>query len=503
MYNFNVMTSIKKVIRITDDLRDFKISTRWLLELALHKGYEVDYFHSSPSTQSGIARCRKNGKEFFLKSTCTLLTPSFGVYAAENKSLTYSLLAGNNVPMPDMISRLVAAPLDDDVINFMKNHGKIVVKPAAMNHGDGVSVGVDSIEKLEKAIAYVQSITTADSDIIYQKQVEGMEYRFLVVAGKVIAVSHRRPPFVIGDGVHSVRELIKEKNLDPRRGDGHSSVLTRISFEDVERHNPSGFLERVPNKGDEVELLSTSNLSRGGEAVDYTDVASDAIKAIAEDAARYCFLGVAGVDIISKDITSETGENSYVIEVNLTPGVRMHEAPSVGQPRSVSRTIFREIEKTARPINEKRQLIVVGRVERVKIPTIEKRVHARIDTGAKTSAIWASSIIEHDGILSYCLFDEASDHFENEPIKTSHYSQTVVASSNGATEIRYKVKLPIVLKNKRINASFTLTDRSSQVYPVLIGRNVLRGKFIVDTKQGSPLRRQESARTKELRGGLA
>lgn len=497
------MTSIKKSITSVQDLQEFKISTRWLLEIALDKGYEVTYFYSSPSTQSGIARCRKKGKEFFIKSTCTLLTPSLGVYAAENKSLTYSLLAGNDVPMPEMLSRLVAAPIDDEVLTFMKRYGKIVVKPAAMNHGDGVSVGVDTVEKLEKAVAYVQSITTSDSDIIYQRQVEGKEYRFLVVAGKVIAVSHRRPPFVIGDDTHTIRELIDQKNLDPRRGDAHSSVLTYINFEDVVRHNGEGFLEVIPKKGEEVNLLSTSNLSRGGEAMDYTDIASATIKNIAEEAAQYCFLGVAGVDIISEDITAEACNGSYVIEVNLTPGVRMHEAPSIGQPRQVSKAIFKAIEKTAQPIGQKKHPVTIGRVERIKIPTIENRVHARIDTGAKTSAIWASRISEKEGILQFHLFDEASDHFANEVISTSEYSQTVVASSNGATEIRYKVRLPVVLKGKRINASFTLTDRSSQVYPVLVGRNILRGKFIVDTKQGKPLLSQEKQRTDNLRKELA
>jgi D-alanine-D-alanine ligase-like ATP-grasp enzyme len=431
-----------------------------------------------------------------------MLTSSLGVYAAENKSLTYSLLLGNNVPMPDMISRSALEPIDEEVINFMHSHGKIVVKPAAMNHGDGVSVGVDSIEKLNKAVAYIQSIANEGSDVIYQKQIGGKEYRFLVVAGKVIAVSHRMPPFVIGDGKRTIRELITEKNLDPRRGDGHTSVLTRISFEDVEHHNSKDFLDFVPKSEVKIELLSTSNLSRGGEAMDYTDIASRTIKNIAEDAARHCFLGVAGVDIMSDDITAETREGSYVIEVNLTPGIRMHEAPSIGRPRQVSKTIFREIEKTARRVGEKQQPTTIGRVEKVKLPMIEKRVHARIDTGAKTSAIWASGIREENGLLYYSLFDEVSDHFANEVMTTSSYTQTVVASSNGATEIRFKVKIPVVLKGKRINASFTLTDRSSQVYPVLIGRNVLRGKFVVDTKTGVPLTSEEHARTKQLRSIL-
>ena len=94
-----------------------------------------------------------------------------------------------------------------------------------------------------------------------------------------------------------------------------------------------------------------------------------------------------------------------------------------------------------------------------------KKVPARIDTGARTTSIWASDIKEQNG--------------------TEYFKKIVVASSNGTTQIRYYIPITIQMKKRRILTHCTLSDRSSQAYPVLIGRNTLRGKFIVDVQRGS------------------
>lgn len=493
-----------RTIRSKQDLKDYMISTRLLLEIALDKGYSVTFYPSSPSTKSGIARCSKNGKEFFLKSTCAFLTPSLGVFAAENKCLTHSLLSGD-VNVPNMVSMNLNQNVGKEILDFFHQYKKVVVKPAAMNHGDGITIGIESEEALHRAIDYVRSISPVDSDVIVQEQVYGKEYRFLVVSGKVVAVAHRRPPFVEGDGLRSITELIDEKNEDPRRGDGHASVLTKISLEDVKHHNRSGFLDEVPAKGEIIEVLATSNLSRGGESVDYTDIASKELKKMAIKAADLCFLGVAGVDIMTDDITSNSTDGSYVIEVNLTPGIRMHEAPSEGKPRRVSETIFKAIEKTARSMNAARPLPHIGRVETVKLPNLTKHsVHARVDTGATYSTIWASDIRADEQGLSFTMFDKKSEHYTGEVISVNDYQVRSVSSSMGQIEKRYLIKTPILIGGKKVLSSFTLADRSSQTYPMLIGRNVLRHKFIVDVSQGKVLyqREKDHRKTVDRKGGI-
>ena len=143
---------------------------------------------------------------------------------------------------------------------------------------------------------------------------------------------------------------------------------------------------------------------------------------------------------------------------------------------------------------------VLGRVERVDFPERGlKNVPTRVDTGAKTSSIWASAVKEEDGVLFFKLFGSKSQYYSGEVLHTSDYSQRIVASSNGHVQNRYVVRLLITVQGRKIRALFTLADRSKQVYPVLLGRNVLRGKFIVDVKQGQPLRQAEKRRTASLK----
>lgn len=483
-------------IKTLKDTEHYKISTRLLLQEALGKGYIITFFPSSPSTQSGVFRCEKNSREFFFKSTVGAVTPAYGVFAAEDKVLTHSLLAMNGVQTPETIVLGTSDTLDA-VHDFLNNYQKVVVKPVDTNHGDGVSVNISTSHQLDQAIAYARAAGGKQSDVIIQQQVEGDEYRFLVVDGKIVAVAGRRPAFVVGDGVSTIAKLIDKKNNDPRRSEGHKGVLTKISCDDVVQHRGEEFLGIVPVKGQQVSVLDTSNLSRGGESFDVTDIASPAIKRLAVHAAHYCFLGVAGVDIITKDITAATADDSYVIEVNLAPGIRMHEFPSEGKARPAAKKIFQLFEKTAHPVA--RKATTIGRSEFISLPEFE-RVHvpARIDTGATITSVWASSIEETEGGLSFTLFDKKSEFYDGKRITVADYGRRIVVSSMGQTEVRYTVHMLIVLRGRRVRAKVTLADRSTQIYPVLVGRNILRNKFVVNVAGGSPLREKERARRNEL-----
>lgn len=150
--------------------------------------------------------------------------------------------------------------------------------------------------------------------------------------------------------------------------------------------------------------------------------------------------------------------------------------------------------------NNKQDTSSLGQAELVDFPDQKiSSVPARIDTGARTSSVWASNIRLEGDVLIFSLFGEGSDFYTGNEIRVTEFDETVVASSNGKAEVRFKVALPLRLSGRRIKASFTLADRSTQVYPVLIGRSTLRGKFVVDVKAGTVLKRQEKARTAELK----
>ena len=145
----------------------------------------------------------------------------------------------------------------------------------------------------------------------------------------------------------------------------------------------------------------------------------------------------------------------------------------------------------------KKPLTLIGRAEPVTFAELDNTtVPARIDSGARTSSIWGETRInEHGQLVVYFFGDRVERTFVD-------FDRQVVASSTGHVDRRYKIRLSVELKGRKIRASFTIADRSSQVYPVLIGRNVLHGKFLVDVRLGEPRRDVENKRIKELQRQL-
>jgi hypothetical protein len=130
--------------------------------------------------------------------------------------------------------------------------------------------------------------------------------------------------------------------------------------------------------------------------------------------------------------------------------------------------------------------VIIGRDEYIWLVRAGiKRIPARVDTGARTTSIWASDIREIDGRLEYKLFGKGSEYYNGETQIANHFEKVVVSSSNGVAQVRYYIPLTVQLRKRRILTHCTLSDRSAQAYPVLIGRNTLRGKFIVDVQHGS------------------
>ena len=143
---------------------------------------------------------------------------------------------------------------------------------------------------------------------------------------------------------------------------------------------------------------------------------------------------------------------------------------------------------------------IIGRAELVDFPDMGiAGVPAKVDTGADNSAIWASQIVVSDDILSCVFFAPDSPNYTGERVQIDTFSVTRISNSFGQSEMRYKVKLPIRVKGRRIRATFTLSDRSRKVYPVLLGRRLLAGKFLVDVLEGEPLTEFEQARARKLK----
>lgn len=145
---------------------------------------------------------------------------------------------------------------------------------------------------------------------------------------------------------------------------------------------------------------------------------------------------------------------------------------------------------------------IIGQAEKVSFPEIDlDSIAARIDTGARTSTIWASHTEIIDGELHTILLDDVKG-YRGIPVVFDEFERIAVASSNGHVQHRFLVRILVSIKGKKIRARFTLADRSTQVYPVLIGRNVLRGKFLVDVNKGRLMKNEDKERWNELQATL-
>ncbi len=260
---------------------------------------------------------------------------------AQDKQLTKRLLDAAGVPVPQ--GRPVVDA--DDAWAAMQEIGSaVVVKPQDGNQGKGVTVNVTTREHLAAAFA-----TAAEygSSVMVERFVPGHDFRLLVVGNKLVAAARRDPPHVIGDGAHSVRQLVEQVNRDPRRGDGHATSLTKIRFDDIAlaRLALQGLnAESVPPQGTRVVLRNNANLSTGGTATDVTDDVHPDVAARAVAAAQMIGLDIAGVDIVCDTMQKPLEEQGgAIVEVNAAPGLRMHLAPSFGKGRAVGEAVIADM----------------------------------------------------------------------------------------------------------------------------------------------------------------
>lgn len=140
--------------------------------------------------------------------------------------------------------------------------------------------------------------------------------------------------------------------------------------------------------------------------------------------------------------------------------------------------------------DSKKELVIIGRAEKINLRDFDlANIPAKVDTGADSSSLWVSNVVEKADGLYFVLFDPSSPHYTGvvQHFTKPDYSQIRVSNSFGHKERRYKVKLRISVKGRNVRATFTLSDRSLKTYPILLGRRLLHGKFLVDVTSGSPI----------------
>ena len=269
-----------------------------------------------------------------IQATVTGKTSHIAVELASDKEETNKILGSLGLPVPrqELVQSEGAARRAARKIGF-----PVVTKPYNGNHGRGISIRLTSDEEVVEGFLKAQEISRS---VIVETYLEGDDHRLLVVNGELVAATRRTPGHVVGDGTHTIRELVEIVNQDPRRGIGHEKVLTRIELDaqaDMMMTRVEVTADSVPEAGRAIYLRSTANLSTGGTATDVTDIIHPDNREMAVRAIKAIGLDVGGVDFLSTNIAeSYKTIGGGICEVNAAPGFRMHVAPSEGKPRDAA-----------------------------------------------------------------------------------------------------------------------------------------------------------------------
>ncbi len=307
-------------------------STRSIVDAARERRIPVTRLNEGSLVQLGYgARQRR------IMAAETDRTGAIAQEIAQDKQLAKKLFGATGVPVP---AGHTAENPDEAWTAAIDIGLPVTVKPVDGNQGRGVSVNLCTEEQVRTAF---EAAVQRSSTVLVEEHVQGQDYRLLVVGDRLVAAARRLPAQVRGDGVHTVAELIEQANADPRRGDYHALPLSKIPLDDISRTvlTDQGLTpESIAPEGTVVLIRRNANLSTGGTAIDVTDTVHPFNAAFAVAAAKSVGLDIAGVDIVTEDLSIPIYEQGgKVIEVNAAPGLRMHVSPSEGRGRPVGEAI--------------------------------------------------------------------------------------------------------------------------------------------------------------------
>ncbi len=330
--DYDLQADIKKMREIREDVR-LGPSTGSIVDEAVARDIPWIRLGTNSLVQLGYG---VNQMRF--QATITCKTSNIAVDIACDKEETKRMLDAASIP----VAKGDICVDEEDLQNTINRIGyPVVLKPLDGNHGKGASINVTTWEAAVQGLTFAKKYSRR---VIVEKFITGFDFRVLVIDNKVVAAAQRVPAHVVGDGKHSIQQLIEITNKDPRRGYGHENVLTEITVDrdtDDLLAKKNYTTETIPAKDEIVYLKSTANLSTGGTSIDVTEMMHPENIFLAERISRVIGLDVCGIDIMANNLTQPLKETGGVIlEVNAAPGFRMHLAPSEGLPRNVAAPVI-------------------------------------------------------------------------------------------------------------------------------------------------------------------
>lgn len=317
-------------------------STQLLIDEALCQGIEVTIPEGTR-----LVVFNKNGKSSIIQAQTPENTSYIGYYASEDKGVARAMLQQANLQVPKGFTIRLGQTKKDWSKIFQALTKPLVVKPTHGTQGNKVFMNIiaetDFFSAVKECFRHPQG---EGPGVVVEEQFFGSELRIIATRDEALAVIRRIPANIIGDGTHTIEELIAQKNDDPRRSEHETGILVKIKVDSIVLDHLATqhlTLTSVPQAHQQIFLRLNSNISTGGDSIDVTDTVHPSIKEIAVKAVRAIpGLAYAGVDFLTNSINSQQTDSSYkIIELNKSPGFSIHEYPFQGQRRPISKALIK------------------------------------------------------------------------------------------------------------------------------------------------------------------
>src|SRR5690606_16830881 len=258
-----------------------------IVDEAVRRGIAVEVIDA----EHGYFALQSAGRRVMCRESLSELTSAVAMSRCDNKLVTQRVMRKIGVRVPEQ--RRAGSPLENEA--FLESHGPLVVKPARGEQGRGVSVNIGDAEELAAAVEHAGALC---EDVVLEEYVEGQDLRVVLIDFAVVAAAIRKPATVVGNGRHTVRELIEKQSRRREAATGGESSIPcdAETQRAVERRGYT--LDDVLPERVELEVRATANLHTGGTLHDVTGDLSAQIVSVSEDIARALEIPVVGLDFI-------------------------------------------------------------------------------------------------------------------------------------------------------------------------------------------------------------
>ena len=319
---------------------EMELSTQMLLFDAIQKGL---HFEILDEQDQFLKLWHKDHVEYVKNGNMTSKDNYVVPLAMANKTVTKKILADAGFPVP---AGDEFTSLEQGLAYYPLIKGKqIVVKPKSTNFGLGISIFQEpaSLDNYKKALEIAFAEDTA---VLVEEFIPGTEYRFFILDGRCEAVLLRVAANVVGDGKHTIRELVAQKNANPLRGRDHRSPLEIIKLGDIEQLmlTQQGYApDDILPEGKKVNLRRNSNISTGGDSIDVTETIDSSYQELAAAMATSMGAWACGVDLIIPDKTQPASKEKphfTCIELNFNPAMYIHTYCAEGPGQAITPKIL-------------------------------------------------------------------------------------------------------------------------------------------------------------------